>query len=116
MTGAVLRVLPAAEGVTILRIHQLLTVHFFIGMLLIGPVLLKMGSTGYRFVRYYTGSPEYVRKGPPAILLRLLGPVVMVTSIGVIGSGVALALAGPGSSLWLFAPQAFFLLRPRAVA
>lgn len=63
MTGAVLLVLLAAEGATILRIHQLLTVHFFIGMLLIGPVLLKMGSTGYRFVRYYTGSAEYVRKG-----------------------------------------------------
>lgn len=110
MTGAVLLVLLAAEGVTILRIHQLLTAHFFIGMLLIGPVLLKMCSTGYRFLRYYTGSPEYVRKGPPALVLRLLGPVVMLTSAGVIGSGVALAFAGPGPSLWLFAHKAFFVL------
>ena len=93
MTGAVLLVLFAAEGITIAAVHKLLTLHFFIGMLLAGPVLLKIGSTGYRFARYYTGAPPYVRKGPPAPLLRLLGPVVVLTSCGVIGSGVALAFA-----------------------
>jgi len=110
MTGAVLLVLLAAEGVTLLRIHALLTVHFFIGMLLVGPVLLKMCSTSYRFARYYTGAAPYVRKGPPAIVLRLLGPVVLLTSVGVIGTGVALALVGPGQSLWLLAHKAFFIL------
>jgi hypothetical protein len=110
MTGSVLLVLLAVEGLTVLRIHELLTIHFFFGMLLIGPVLLKMGSTGYRFVRYYTGSEPYVKKGPPAIVLRLLGPVVMITSIGVIGTGVGLAFLGPGYSLWLLAHKAFFIL------
>lgn len=110
MTGAVLLVLLAAEGVTIAFKRELLTLHFFIGMLLVGPVLLKMGSTGYRFVRYYTGSAPYVRKGPPALLLRLLGPAVIATSVGVIGSGIALALTGPGSSLWLFVHKATFVL------
>lgn len=110
MTGAVLLVLLAAEGVTILFKRQLLTAHFFIGMLLIGPVLLKIGSTGYRFVRYYTGSEPYVRKGPPALALRLLGPVVMMTSLGVIGSGVALAVTGPGASVWIFLHKVTFVL------
>ncbi len=110
MTGAVLLVLLAVEGLTILRLHQLLTWHFFFGMLLIGPVLLKIGSTGYRFARYYTGSQPYVRKGPPAIVLRLLGPVILATSVGVIGSGVALAIVGPGPSPWIFAHKAFFVL------
>jgi hypothetical protein len=110
MTGAVLLLLLAAEGVTIVAKRQLMTPHFFIGMLLIGPVLLKLGSTGYRFARYYTGSEPYVRKGPPALLLRLLGPVVITTSAGVIGSGVALAVAGPGASLWILAHKAFFVL------
>jgi hypothetical protein len=59
-------------------------------------------------MRYYTGSAPYVRKGPPALPLRLLGPVVVATSAGVIGTGVALALAGPGPSLWLFAHKLFF--------
>jgi hypothetical protein len=65
MTGAVLLVLLAAEGFTILSLRQLLTPHFFIGMLLLGPVALKAGSTIYRFARYYTGSALYRRKGPP---------------------------------------------------
>jgi hypothetical protein len=43
-------------------------------------------------------------------LLRLLGPVVIATSVGVIGSGVALAIVGPGPSIWLFAHKAFFVL------
>ena len=85
--GAVLLVLFAAEGVTILSIHQLITVHFFLGMLLIGPVALKIGSVVYRFFRYYTGAPDYRRKGPPAPLLRLLGPFVLFTSVGVSAPG-----------------------------
>src|SRR5579863_2660040 len=55
-TAAVLLVLLAAEGVTILRIHALLTPHVVIGMLLVPPILLKIGSTGWRFVRYYRGA------------------------------------------------------------
>ena len=108
MTGAVLLLLLAVEGVTIVARRQLLTLHFFIGFLLVGPVLLKLGSTGYRFVRYYTGAAPYVRKGPPAPLLRLLGPVVIATSAGVLGSGIGLAFYGP-RPLLLLAHKAFFV-------
>ena len=58
-TAVVLIVLLAAEGVTILSIRHLLSVHLFLGFLLIPPVLLKLASTGYRFLRYYTGSRRY---------------------------------------------------------
>jgi hypothetical protein len=64
-TGAVLVVLLAAEGVTILRIRGLLTAHVFIGLVLVPPVLLKTGSTLWRFARYYLGDPAFRRKGPP---------------------------------------------------
>ncbi len=111
LAGAVLLLLFAAEGVTIVAIRQLLTLHFFIGMLLIGPVILKVGSTLYRFFRYYTGAAEYRRKGPPAPLLRLLGPFVMLLSVTVVGSGVMLALSGPTSfGVWLFVHKASFVL------
>ena len=63
LTGAVLLIGFAAEGVTILALHRLLTMNIFLGMLLIGPVALKIGSTCYRFARYYTGAVSYVRKG-----------------------------------------------------
>lgn len=108
--GAVLLVLFAAEGLTILAVRHLLTLHFFLGMLLIGPVLLKAGSTIYRFARYYTGAPDYRRKGPPVLPLRLLGPFVLATSSAVIGTGVALGYAGRSPGLWLFAHKAAFVL------
>ncbi len=96
-TGAVLIVLLALIGVTILRIHSLLSVHLFVGMLLIPPVLLKLASTGYRFVRYYTANPCYRRKGPPATALRVVAPMVVLSTVVVLASGVALLFAGPGS-------------------
>jgi hypothetical protein len=106
----VLLVLFAAEGVTILAVRQMLTLHFFLGMLLIGPVLLKLCSTIYRFTRYYAGDAEYRRKGPPALPLRVLGPVVILTSLAVIGTGIMLALAGPVPGIWLLAHKAAFVL------
>jgi hypothetical protein len=110
MTGAVLLVLLAVEGFTILRLGRLLTLHFFLGMLLLGPVALKAGSVIYRFVRYYTGSAPYRRKGPPALLLRLLGPVIMLLTACVFGSGVMLAVTGPGQGPWLLLHKATFIL------
>ena len=110
LTGTVLLIGFAAEGVTILSIHRLLTLHFFVGLLLVGPVALKIASTGYRFARYYTGAAPYVRKGPPAPLMRLLGPFVILTSLAVLGSGVILGLAGPGNRSWLFLHKASFVL------
>ncbi len=110
-TAVVLLVLLAAEGLTLLSVHSLLKPHVFIGMLLVPPVLLKMGSTGYRFVRYYLGSPAYRRKGPPPLLLRLLGPFVVVTTVTVIATGVALLFVGQGQrSNLLFLHKASFVL------
>jgi len=73
VTGAILIVLLAVIGFTIPQLRQFVSVHLFVGMLLIGPVLLKMASTGYRFVRYYTGNLEYRRQGPPEVVLRVVG-------------------------------------------
>lgn len=112
LTGAVaaaLLVLLAAEGATIPFIGQLLGPHIFIGMLLIPPVLLKLGSTGYRFARYYTGVPAYRRKGPPNLALRVLAPGVVLTTLALFGTGVALLLAGPPSNTLRFAHKLSFI-------
>ena len=95
MTGAVLLILLAVECYTILKIGRLITLHVFLGMLLLGPVVLKAGSVLYRFVRYYTGSAPFRRKGPPALLLRVIGPVIMLLTACVFGSGIMLAVTGP---------------------
>lgn len=112
-TGLVLLLLFAAEGVTILELDTLRYWHYFIGFLLVGPVLVKLGSTIYRFSRYYTHHPDYVRKGPPMILLRVLGPFVVLTSLGVIGTGVALGFAATSTVFglpMLFLHKATFVL------
>jgi hypothetical protein len=98
ITGAILIVLLAVIGVTILRLHStLLSVHLFVGLLLIGPVVVKLASTGYRFARYYTHNPRYRSKGPPPAYLRAIAPMVVLTTIVVFASGVALLLIGPSS-------------------
>jgi hypothetical protein len=95
ITGATLIVLLAVIGLTILRIGQLLSVHLFVGMLLIPPVLLKLSSTGYRFVRYYTGNPRYREKGAPERPLRAIAPLVVLSTLVVFLSGVVLLFVGP---------------------
>jgi hypothetical protein len=109
--GAVLFVLLAALGITILRIGTLLWIHLFVGLLLLGPVALKLISTGYRFTRYYTSEPRYRRKGPPELALRLLAPLVVLSTLVVFASGVALLLRGPSSrgSLLLIHKVSFFV-------
>jgi hypothetical protein len=99
ITGYVLIVLLAVLGLTIIRIGQLLWLHLFLGLALIGPVALKMASTGYRFVRYYTADPRYRTKGPPAPALRTMAPLVVGLTVLVFATGVILLFVGPADSL-----------------
>jgi len=95
--AAVIFVLLAIEGVTIVRIRNLLDVHVFIGVVLIPLVVVKISSTGWRFVMYYAGNPKYRRRGPPAMAFRLLGPVVVVLTVVLFASGVGLVVLLPKS-------------------
>jgi hypothetical protein len=94
----VLLVVSFAEGLTLFDVRGLISWHVALGALLVPPALLKTVSTGWRMVRYYVGSPPYQKAGPPPLLLRLLGPLVVVSTLGLLGSGVLLILLGPSSS------------------
>jgi len=89
-TALVLLVLLAVEGVTVIQVRSLLTLHVFIGMLLVPPVLIKLASTFWRFAKYYSGSPDYRLKGPPPVALRILGPMVALLTIILFLSGILL--------------------------
>jgi hypothetical protein len=97
LTGLLLIVLLAVLGVTIIRIGQLLWLHLFLGLLLLGPLALKLMSTGYRFVRYYTDNAAYREKGPPHPALRGLAPVVVALTLAVFVTGILLLALGPSS-------------------
>ena len=100
-TAVILLVLFGVLGITIVALTRLLWLHLFLGVLLVGPVALKLGSTGYRFMRYYTGNSAYRRKGPPHPAMRLLGPFVVLSTLAVFFTGLLLLIAGPGASLAL---------------
>lgn len=108
--AAMLFALLAAEGVTILMLRPLFSAHVFIGMLLIPPVALKLGSTGWRMTRYYTGSRSYREKGAPMLPLRLLAPIVVASTVGVFATGVALLVVGPAGGIVLGLHKASFVV------
>jgi len=109
--GAILIVLLAAEGLTLLGVRQLLTWHVVLGMLLVPPVALKVGVTSWRFAKYYLGDNDYRQKGPPFLLLRLLGPFVVILTLALLGSGIVALLAPAGSrGLYLTIHKASFVL------
>ncbi len=106
--ATILTVLLIAEGITLLKLNGLLSVHMFLGLVLIPPVLLKLGSTGYRMARYYTHSRRYVEKGPPPLALRLMAPVLVAATVGVFATGIWLLALGHKSDQVVFLHQASF--------
>jgi hypothetical protein len=111
LTGSLLLVLLAVLGVTIVRIGQLLWLHLFLGLLLIGPLGLKLASTGYRFARYYTHDQPYRVKGAPHPLLRGVAPLLVASTLAVFVTGVLLLAEGSASRdpLLLWHKVSFFV-------
>lgn len=96
--GLVLLALFLVELGTLLDLRVFLDWHIIVGALLVPPALAKTASTGWRIVRYYTGHRGYRRAGPPPMPLRVLGPLVVLTTLAVLGTGIALVLVGPDVS------------------
>jgi hypothetical protein len=94
VNAAVLVVLLAVQLVTVLALESMISLHLFVGVVLLGPVALKLATTGYRFLRYYTGAGEYREKGPPPTLLRAIGPLFVAATIGLFATGVIMLIDG----------------------
>jgi hypothetical protein len=112
--GALLLVPVVAELATILLgVHTFMSLHVFVGFVMIPAVLLKLASTGWRFIRYYTRSDLYRAHGPPSPGMRLLAPLLVVATFALFGSGVAMGVLhghallvarrvhGPASAVWI---------------
>jgi hypothetical protein len=100
--GLSLLLLFLVECATLLSMSGLTAVHIFLGAFLLPLVLLKTATTGWRMVRYYSGAARYVESGPPPLLLRLLGPVVVIGALAVIGTGLSLVALGQTAHQNLF--------------
>jgi len=110
-TGVLLLVLLAVEGFTILFIRSLISMHVFVGLLLLPPVALKLASTGWRALRYYTGSRQYVQRGPPHPVMRLVvAPVVVLSTVVLLATGIAMLAVAPRGGPLLGLHKASFVV------
>lgn len=111
LTGGLLLVLLALMGLTLFSVRRLLPEHFLLGFLLVPPLALKLASTGYRFVRYYTGDQQYQRAGPPQLFMRLLAPIVVISTVAIFATGIELWLFGLRfGSIWVEAHKLSFVI------
>jgi hypothetical protein len=111
LTGVLLLVLLGLLLLIVLSVRRFLPQHFLLGLLVIPPLALKMASTGYRFVRYYTGDPLYRRAGPPQLFMRLLAPIVVVSTLALFATGLELWFFGLRfGSVWIEAHKLAFMV------
>ncbi|MDA8196443.1 MAG: hypothetical protein M0019_04405 [Actinomycetota bacterium] len=100
-------------GITVPAIGQLFTLHAILGYMLIPPLIFKMFSTGFRFLKYYTKDPKYSLAGPPHTLLRIAAPFLVLATALLFVSGIALMVVGPyaaSAASWKQIHQASFIL------
>jgi hypothetical protein len=89
--------LAVVELVTLSDVRGLLSWHVVVGVLLVAVAALKIASAGWRFLRYYGRNRAYRLAGPPPLLLRILGPLVVLGTVAVLGTGLWLIAVGPES-------------------
>jgi hypothetical protein len=108
--ASVALVIPlAAEVIT--GVRPGLLAHALIGFSLVPLVLLKFGGVGYRFARYYAGDWRYRAAGPPDLVMRLIGPVLVLATVALFATGIELWLFGLRyGEHWLTWHKAVFVL------
>ena len=110
VVGALLLIALAVEGVTVLDVTGMFTLHVFVGLFVVPMVALKTATTGYRFFHYYKGTAAYRRKGPPHPILRIAAPFVVASTIALLTTGIiALAVGPQHADTWLNLHKASFI-------
>ena len=80
-------------------------------LLLLPVVALKLASSGWRMLRYYLKGEEYVRRGPPHVFLRtLVAPVLVLSTLVLLATGVTLLVLGETNGVVLGLHQASFFV------
>jgi hypothetical protein len=98
ISASLLLPLVLLEVVTVvLGVKSVITLHVVIGLVLVGPVLLKLASVTYRMVSYYRGVSEYQQRGRPSVWRRLLGGALGGFFVLLLASGLVL-IVGPSAA------------------
>lgn len=113
LLGSVLFIGLVIEGVTIVFIGQMVALHVVLGMILLPIMAYKTIVAMYRFSMYYLGASDFKRAGPPEMLLRVIGPLLVVTTVILMFSGIILVYAKPDTStatFWLILHRDDFVI------
>ena len=114
-TSLILLVLFAIEVSTvIIGVKTNLTMHVVVGLLLVPPLLVKIASVSWRFIKYYRHDEAFRRKGPPTPILRILGPLLLAATLVLFISGIILLLApsafgGPHGTMFYIHDGSFYI-------
>ncbi len=93
-TGLVLLLLFAVQvGTVVIGVKTHVTLHVFVGLLLVPPLLVKIASVARRFIGYYRHERAFQRRGAPPLPLRVLGPVLLGTTLLLFITGITELLA-----------------------
>jgi amino acid transporter len=102
LTGAIILPLALLVLLTGLLFGSFWHVHYFLAYLLLPIVLLKVGSTTYRAVRYYLQSGAYRFIRPPYPIGRITSPLLVLSVIVLFTSGIAMWLTHSRGDPWGF--------------
>jgi hypothetical protein len=91
--GAVLVGLILLQGMTLINVGGMSFLHIFIGLAILGTVLVKLISVGRRFVRYYAGRADYRAAGPPPVLSRVTAPFLVLATAALLGTGITILVS-----------------------
>jgi hypothetical protein len=113
LLGVVLFFGLAVEGLTVLSIGRMVALHIILGMVLVPLMIYKITVATYRFAMYYLGARDFKRAGPPELLLRAIGPILVLSTLVMLASGIVLAFLPPSSEavvLWRYIHQVSFII------
>jgi hypothetical protein len=99
-TGLLLLPLLGLVGLTGVAFGSLWRAHFVVGILLVPVIGMKLATTTYRAVRYYTGSKKYRAAGPPELPARLLAPILIAVTVIAMWSGIVMWLNNTQDRPW----------------
>lgn len=99
-TGLLLLPLLGLVGLTGVAFGSLWRTHFVVGILLVPVLGMKLATTTYRAVRYYTGSKKYRAAGPPELPARLMAPILIAVTVIAMWSGIVMWLNNTQDRPW----------------
>ena len=99
-TGVLLIPLLGLVGLTGVAFGHFWRAHLIIGLALIPILGLKLVTTTYRAVRYYTRSRRYREAGPPEWPARILAPPLVVATVVAMVSGIVMWAANNQDRPW----------------